>query len=551
MRIAAATGAQLRLTERSQSQVAAWRPSSGSRIRRTDRRRLAVNMQWAIEQPDTTVKRRRGVVQLTRLRLLAAVLLVVSLATMNFLVGIGQPPHPMWDEGYYLTAVQRYEDGTAQFASHPPLGLLLIAAGDALLHPNRRIDTRAIGWDKQIPGERLPGHYSFVGVRLMSGVFAVIGAVLFFAVMLTLTSSVFSALLLSNLYLFENAFIAHFRAAHLDAFQLAFALAALLCFVVSARRGRRSSPGLEFALGAACGLAIMVKLNAVLWMLLGLMLILRRISMGWHSIPRARLLLSGLRDGTVMVSGCLLTIVLVWTIHVALTRHPPPPSSPAGAKDLAFMSQTYQAYLNGERGFSPVVVLAAAQDYTRFMVADFRGVPKSDQNGSRPLQWPLHIRAINYRWDSDGVRTAYVQLAGNLCGWLMAGIALVATVGLLILHRWQPCPASDSERRALMVMLLVQYSVFMSAHAYLGTMRVMYLYHYFPALVLAFCLVPLVLLEAAVRWRALRTQESALAVMAVLLLVSFQFYSPLSFHRPLTHAECEWRNAVQHIVNCR
>ena len=509
-------------------------------------------MERTFELLHGAVKRRWAVVLPKRLGILPAAVLVVALATMNFLVGLGRPPHPIWDETYYLTAAQRYEDGTAQFATHPPLGLMLIAAGDALLHPNRGTDTHAIGWDKQVTGERLPEHYSFAGVRLMSGVFAVLGAVVFFAVMLALSRSVLAALLLSNLYVFENSFIVHFRAAHLDAFQLAFALAALLCFVVSVRRGERSSPWLEFGLGAACGLAIMVKLNAVLWTLLGLMLILRRIGMGWHSAPRARLLLTGVRDGTVIGSGCLVAIVAVWTIHVAVTPHLPLPGSPAGAKDEAFMSHTYRSYLEGARGFSPMVVLAAAQDYTRFMLADLKGVPKHDQNGSQPMEWPLHIRTINYRWDSDGVHTAYLQLVGNLWGWLIAGIALVATVGLLILQWWRPCPSSSPERRALMVMLLLQYLVFMTAHAYLGTMRVMYLYHYFLALVLAFCLVPLVLAEAAERWRALRTwQESELAVITVLLLVSFAFYSPLSFHRPLTHAQCEWRNTVQHIVDCR
>jgi dolichyl-phosphate-mannose-protein mannosyltransferase len=509
-------------------------------------------MEGDFELVSAAVKRRWAVVLPERLGILPATVFVVALAMMNFLVGLGRPPHPIWDETYYLTAAQRYEDGAAQFAAHPPLGLMLIAAGDALLHPNRGIDTRAIGWDKQVAGGRLPEHYSFAGVRLMSGVFAVIGAVGFFAVMLALTRSVLAALLLSNLYVFENAFIAHFRAAHLDAFQLAFALAALLCFVVSARRGQRSSLWLEFTLGAACGLAIMVKLNAAVWTLLGLMLILRRIGMGWHSAPRARLLLTGMRDGTVIASGCLLAIVVVWTIYVAVTPHLLPPGSPAGAKDEAFMSHTYRAYLEGARGFSPMVVLAAAQDYTRFMLADLKGVPKNDRNGSQPMEWPLHIRTINYRWDSDGVRTAYVQLAGNLWGWLMAGIAVVATIGLLTLQWWRPCPSFDPERRALMVMLLLQYLVFMTAHAYLGTMRVMYLYHYFLALVLAFCLVPLVLAEAAERWRALRAwQELELAVITALLLVSFAFYSPLSFDRPLTHAQCEWRNAVQHIVDCR
>jgi dolichyl-phosphate-mannose-protein mannosyltransferase len=255
-------------------------------------------MERASEQvrADAAANCRRGVVLSRRLKVLLAGVLVAMLATMNFLVGISQPSHPIWDEKYYLTTARRYEEGTAQFASHPPLGLMLIAAGDALLHPNPATDTRAIGLSKQVVDERLPEHYSFAGVRLMSGVFGVIGSVLFFGVMLTLTRAVLPALLLSSLYVFENAFIVHFRAAQLDAFQLAFALAALLCFAESAHRGQRSSPWLEFALGVACGLAIMVKLNAVLWMLLGLMLILRRIAVGWHSSAHARLLLTGLRD---------------------------------------------------------------------------------------------------------------------------------------------------------------------------------------------------------------------------------------------------------------
>jgi dolichyl-phosphate-mannose--protein O-mannosyl transferase len=156
-------------------------------------------MEGGFELLSTTVKRRWAVVLPERLGILPATVFVVALAMMNFLVGLGQPPHPIWDETYYLTAAQRYEDGAAQFATHPPLGLMLIAAGDALLHPNRGIDTRAIGWDKQVAGGRLPEHYSFAGVRLMSAVFAVIGAVVFFAVMLALTRCVLAALLLSNL----------------------------------------------------------------------------------------------------------------------------------------------------------------------------------------------------------------------------------------------------------------------------------------------------------------------------------------------------------------
>jgi len=51
-----------------------------------------------------------------------------ALATLNFAVGLDQPAGAIWDESYYLTSVQRYRDHTAQFASHPPLGLMLITA---------------------------------------------------------------------------------------------------------------------------------------------------------------------------------------------------------------------------------------------------------------------------------------------------------------------------------------------------------------------------------------------------------------------------------------
>ncbi len=497
---------------------------------------------------------------------IAAAALVALVASVNFLGGLGQPAYPIWDESYYLTSVARYEEGIAQFASHPPLALALISAGDALLHPNRGIDTRRVGWDKQIAGDRIPRGYSFAGVRLAPGVFAVLGALLFFALMYALTRSILAALALSNLYVFENAFIVQFRAAQLDAFQIAFVLAALLCFVVSAQRGRRSSPLLELLFGLAYGLAVMVKVNALVLAPLGAMLIVRRIAIGWRSAPRARLLLTAACDGAIMASGCLAAVAVVFAVHVAINRVPPDAASPAGRKDLAFISHTYSAYLHRERPLSPAVVWAAARDYTRFMSADFKGVPRTDPNGSAPLGWPLHRGAINYRWDSTGGQTAYVQLAGNPVGWFLGFAALLASLWLIApwpIGPRQPdspqagpgppeLPPAHQERRALMIMLTVQYLVFMAVHVYLGTQRVMYLYHYFIALLLTFCLVPLAAAEVTELWPALRARRKALlGAMCVLLWAGFLFYAPLTFHWYLTHGECEWRNVLQHIVHCQ
>jgi len=100
-------------------------------------------------------------------------------------------------------------------------------------------------------------------------------------------------------------------------------------------------------------------------------------------------------------------------------------------------------------------------------------------------------------------------------------------------------------------MLLAQWLLYMAVHAYIGIERVMYLYHYFIALMMAYCLVPLVFAEAAERWPALRErQASVLAGMAVLLWAAFIFYAPLTFHWYLTVAQCQWRDVLQHVVSC-
>jgi dolichyl-phosphate-mannose--protein O-mannosyl transferase len=199
------------------------------------------------------------------------------------------------------------------------------------------------------------------------------------------------------------------------------------------------------------------------------------------------------------------------------------------------------------------------------MGADFSGTPRTDPSGSAVWEWPLARRSINYRWDSDGVHTSYVQLVGNEFSWLMALVAPLAALALLLQRRRPPAPPPQSPqspqpaisrgasvRHALMLMILAEYVAFMAMNALLGQYRVLYLYHYFIGLVLAFTLLPLIYREVSERWSGLKSwQTPVLAAFTVLQLGSFVFYSPLSSHQPLTHAQCERRNVVQHVVDCR
>jgi dolichyl-phosphate-mannose--protein O-mannosyl transferase len=300
----------------------------------------------------------------------------------------------------------------------------------------------------------------------------------------------------------------------------------------------------------------MVKLNAGVLLLLGLMLVVRRVSMSWANAPKRPLLLIAARDLGIMAGSCLGVMIAVFVIHVRISANYVDTTSAAGQKDQQFLSPEYREYLQGTRPLSARVIISAANDYRRFMAADFEGTPRTDPNASSPLQWPLERGTINYRWDSDGTRTAYVQLVGNPVSWTLALIAPFAALTLLITQRRRAGEPADRPRhagvrRALLGMLLIEYLAFMALHWYLGTYRVMYLYHYFIGLLLAFTLLPLVYQEALERWPAVQKwQTPALAGLTALVLVSFTFYSPLNFHRPLTHQQCERRNSFQHVVNC-
>jgi len=197
----------------------------------------------------------------------------------------------------------------------------------------------------------------------------------------------------------------------------------------------------------------------------------------------------------------LFACVAVITLHVAIGTHPPNGAMPSATKDALFISSTYREFLKHERPLSPGVVLAAAHDYARFMAADHAGRVRVAPTGSRPLERPFTSRPILYQRDSGGTRTASVEHIGNAVGWAIGFVAVVSSVGFMTRRRRQP----------LIAMLLIVYASFIALHLYLDGLRVVYLYHYFPALLLSFCLVPLAIQELASGWRAisLRTRRSS------------------------------------------
>lgn len=484
-------------------------------------------------------------------------LIVLITAWCNYFVGLAEPKYAFWDENYHITAAQRYIDHIGNMESHPPLGKLLIAAGEVLSGENQGVDKSILDRDKSISGENIPKDFSFAGMRLMPSLFGALSALLFFGLLYELTESRLTALLFSTLYLFENAWIVHFRAVHLDSFQMFFCLAFLLQFVRLWKQQQAYACYQYALLGILAGLGIMIKVNAVI--MLALLPVLFFKDAGTHLCKTASEKIRNfiIKSGATVLALALVTLS-IFAIHGAIAYKTPDPSSSSGAKDLAYMSNIYKDYLNLQSPMTPTVLLAITTDYFQFMPIDHKGAPKLDlckpggEAGSYPLSWPLHARTINYRWDSANGFTSYVQLAGNQISWYLGLSALLLSFITIINRRFFGISTGDVRNYPLIEIFTGLYVFFMLLHLYLGAQRVMYLYHYFIGLLISYILIVL-------NWQHLsdfhkisqRTRNIIVGSIAVCIIASGMFFMPLSKHWPLSKTQCEHRNIFSNVVNCQ
>ncbi|MGD9843748.1 MAG: phospholipid carrier-dependent glycosyltransferase [Steroidobacteraceae bacterium] len=492
------------------------------------------------------------------LKSLLCYLLIASVAYCCFMVNRGNPANLFWDENYHVTSAERYLEGIAHLEPHPPLALMLIAAGEWLSDANNAIDKHILTTTKQISGDDMPKGFDFSGMRLMPSLFAVFGALAFYGLMFALFEHRLHALLLSGLYLFENAFTVHFRAVHLDSFQLFFCIAFLWHFVHLWKRSEPAQVWQYATLASLAGLAIMVKVNAIILLVLFPVLYFKDV----RTYNRSKLpawAVDFAAKSSAAITSILLVCFAVFYAHALLTPHMPDPDSSAGKQDLTNMSTEYRNYLEQHQPLAPSIVVIIARDYFKFMDKDHLGVPKLDtnkpgENGSHPMHWPFHDRNINYRWDSHDGKTAYVQLVGNQLMWYSGTAAVIFSLILIINYRLFAIPLRGSLRTYHLIEVFVGlYVAFMLLHLWLITQRVMYLYHYFMGLMISYVLLALLwqyLSEIYQKFARHRTAILACAMAAY--LGSYLFFLPLSNHTPLTKEQCERRNiSISHIVDCQ
>ncbi len=471
-----------------------------------------------------------------RILTLLAFLLVLVVSNVTYFRNYGYPRGSVFDESYYVADAQKYLHGVFFMQDHPPLGKLLVAAGEALFRVNDEADD-ALFVSTPVAHDP-PESLSFLGYRFFPALLAWWAAPIFFVVFLTLTGRRRLALLLSAFYLFDNALIVHVRTAMLDGPMIFFAAAAILIFVLlDARPERAARFGWAALFGVTLGLLAATKEPA---MILGGLAPFA----AWRLRPRWRAAAGFL---VVAFVASAIAYAAVWDVHFAIARRVNP-ALPNGGYFEA--SPAVRAALDEGRTGSIGMLPAELRNLWSYEAGVNRGIPALDmcsatENGSPPYYWPLGGRAINYRMETgDGHTFRYAYLQSNPVVWWLGLAALLAGTGLVLASPWVPRLRAWPHRE-LVAAFAALYWIYMIGLSLLP--RVLYLYSYFLPLLFTFVIAGALVADAAAllgAWWTVGRRTAVLTGVAAAIVAAYVFFAPLTYFQPLSEKQFARRALV-------
>ncbi len=475
-----------------------------------------------------------------------AVILLVSFSI--YFPYYGSPQAMFWDENYHVANAQKHIDGMMYMEPHPPLGKMFMALGEVWFGDNEKVNKQPLLVTDYLTGDAAPPEMTYKGFRWPSTVLMALSVVFFFGIINCITQRAWLAAAFTSLVIFDNALVIHSRAAHLDGIQLFFILGAIYYFVRTVTQFIYHQQAVRLKhyaiIGVWIGLGIMVKVTAAILLLLFAMLFIVE---QWHNVKswNWKLLLNRL---LVTVPSAVIPLAFVclavFYVHIGM-----------GTKVIA--NKTYKAspeYLEQIRlgdTWSLKTFQLGLRDNWKYMSEYADGVPrldvcKPDENGSYALGWPLSKKTINYRWDrnvEDGkVIVKYKYLIGNPIVWFSIVGGIILSVGLIISRYVYKNPVKDEHLFYWICAFTGLYLCYMTA--ILQIERVMYLYHYFIALI--FGAINLALMFTYLyREDVIANNKHTIinaALFAGLVISIFAFFSPFTYGFGLTEDQFEMRN---------
>lgn len=473
--------------------------------------------------------------------------LVTVMSYFTYMHAYWYPNALFWDENYHIASAQKYIHDVFFMEPHPPLGKLLIALGEKMIHPNAASDQyldTLLG-----SGDMLPEGFSFAGYRFFPALLGWLTAPVLYGIFFLITGNYLMATLLSFLYVFDNAMIVHFRGAMLDSTMLFFFCATIYGYLlmrVSANDEKKfCDTATIFGFCFAC--LVTTKANGLILLPLVPLLV-------WELRKHIKLLKKAFFG---MSIAFLLTFVSVWSMHFALATQRNPELNKEG---YFTAGEKYKQLIDEGKNWNPVHFPLMFSESIKYFADYQQGVPdldicKDGELGSPAFMWPFGGRGINYRWESaDEEKYRYLYLQSNPIVWWLALLGVVLSASLLISSVLLPLQQPLKNRIPLTVLLVLYLG-------YMGTMihipRVMYMYHYFPALVTGFMLFAYSLMEIQVIARRNLSESDRIYILlgcATAIVIGFQMYRPLTYYLEVTNEQFQRRNLLRiwdiKCVNC-
>ena len=441
---------------------------------------------------------------MTNKRILLIILLLTS-ALVHFLF-FGHPSETVFDEVHFGKFVSGYSTHKYYFDIHPPLGKLLIAGMGRLFDFRPEFSFAEIG-------QEFPDN-TYLALRFLPILAGTLFPIIVFLLCLKLGIRPIVSFLAGLFIVFENALLVQSRSILLDLFLLDFGFLALYFYL----RYRASQKLTHLIYVGVFGiLAGSVKWTGLSF--LALPFIIEAISFlrkkDWKKIWRYVL--------AFMAIPFLIYFSVFW-VHFSLLSH-------SGEGD-AFMSPEFRKTLVGtsESQDPNVIEESLLGKFTELNIEMYRAnqrLTTPHSYGSQWYTWPFMIRGVYY-WNSDGIENQErIYLLGNPILWWATTLAIVFMIGKII--------AKEIPLKGPAGILLGGY--FINLLPFIGIGRVMFLYHYFPALVFSILILAwLFNQQKNLKW---------VYAFTVLVIISFVYFSPLSYGLSLSNSSYEQHNWLE------
>lgn len=471
-------------------------------------------------------------------------IVLLGLSGLAYLTLLNLPQSMYWDENYHIASAQKHVDGIMYMEPHPPLGKMLMGLSEAVFGLNAERDMSPLLKTDYIKGEDTPKGMEYFGFRFPSAFLMTISVLFVYWLLMNITRSRWISVTFSLYLIFDNALVVHSRGAMLEGIQVFFIVLALWYLSRAALVKNVTSLKTYAILGTLVGLAVAVKVNGLILMLLFCILF-------WEeNLPKlfAKQWLSALErlifSGIVFIGSLAATVLLIMYVHIGM-------GSEVIKGRIYKASPEYLSAMKENGTWSLTTFRLGLKDHYRYHAEYADGVPRLDvckegENGSAWSNWPLGGKAINYRWSKNVINgeaiVNYTYLLGNPLVWLSALAGILFSVSLILGRFVFDAPVKDPKLFMWITYFTGLYLSYMIAIAQIN--RVMYLYHYFVPLIFAIVNLGLVftyIYKEALEQGSIYTRLNLVVIIA-LLVGLFAFFSPLTFGFGINEAQFDLRN---------